>query len=62
MFFAAEEDALAEDVYRNHLLRSDGGAKRLALPGEPLAGLDVELVLVLEAAEQPAASARDLTD
>src|ERR1041385_1851811 len=60
LLLAPEKDPLPEDVDRDHLLRSAGRAQRLALLGEPLPRGDVELVLVLEAAEQPPAPARDL--
>ena len=60
MLLAPEKDPLAEDVHRHDLLHADRGPHALPLAGESLAGLDVELVLVLEAAEQPPATARDL--
>src|ERR1051326_4573153 len=60
LLLAPEKDPLPENVDRDHLLRSAGRAQRLALLGEPLPRGDVELVLVLEAAEQPPAPARDL--
>ena len=60
LFLAPEEDPLAEDVDRDDLLGADRGSQGLAFLGEALAGGDVEVVLVLEAAEQPAAPAGDL--
>src|SRR5947199_8992784 len=57
---AAERYLFREDVHREDLLQPDAGAQRLAFLGEPLAGLHVEIVLVAEAAQQPAAPAGDL--
>src|SRR5690606_14486237 len=55
-----EEDPLAEEVHGHHALRAPPGAQRLAGAGEALARGDVEVVLVLEAAEQAAAPAGNL--
>ena len=55
-----EENPLAEDVDCDDLLRPDRCSQGLSLLGEALSGGDVEIMLVFEAAEQPAASARDL--
>ena len=60
VLLVAEEDPLPEDIDRDHLLRTDRCPQRLALLGKPLAGGDVEIVLVLEAAEQPATAAGNL--
>src|SRR5258708_36336589 len=56
----AERHGLAEDVHRQHALRPRAGAQQPPLFGEALAGLHVEVVLVTQTAEQPAAAARDL--
>ena len=57
----AQVHPLAEDVDRDHLLGARAASRRV-LPslGKRLRAVDVELVLVLEAAEQPAAAAGDL--
>ena len=60
VLLAPEEDPLPEDVDRDHPLAPRGRAQGLALLGEPPPRGDVELVLVLEAAEQAAAAAGDL--
>src|SRR5687768_13132616 len=60
VLLAAQEYPLAEDVDRHDLFRADRGLERFAFLGEALPRLHVELVLVLEAAEEPAAAAGDL--
>ena len=60
MLLAPEEHPLAEDVHRDDALGAPRGREGLSLLGEAPAGGDIELVLVLEAAEQATASARDL--
>src|SRR5712671_3308668 len=60
MLLAPEEDPLPEDVHGDHPLGAARGGDRLALLGEAPPGGDVELVLVLETAEEPPAAARDL--
>jgi hypothetical protein len=59
-FFTAEEDPLAENVDGNDPFLAAVGAQRLSLLGKALARGDIELMLILEAAEQPAASAGNL--
>jgi len=60
VLIASEGDPFPEDVHRHDSLGASARAEHLALLGKPLAGLHIELVLVLEAAEQPAAPTRDL--
>ncbi len=61
-FLVPEEDSLPEQVDRHHLFRPAGGDDHPAFLGEPLPGGHVELVLVLEAAEQaPAARPKSAT-
>jgi hypothetical protein len=57
VLFIPEKYALTKDVYGNHLLRPNCRFHGLALLGKPLPGGNVELVLVLEAAEQAATPA-----
>jgi hypothetical protein len=57
---AAQVDPLPEDVDRDHLLGAAQGRDRLALARKALPRGDVELVLVLETAEQAPAPAGDL--
>jgi len=57
---AAEEDALAEDVDRDHFFLALCGLQHLAFAREALAGRDVELMLVPQTAEQAATAAGDL--
>ncbi len=60
VFLAAQEDPLPEDVHRDDLLGPRDVASIFPSLGKRLPRRDVELVLVLEAAEQPAAAAGDL--
>jgi hypothetical protein len=60
LLVTAEKHPLSEDVHRHHALGALTGAERLALLGEPFTRCDIELVLVLETAEQAAAAAGDL--
>src|SRR5260370_30843110 len=59
-FVPAQRHALAKDVHRQHTLEADAGAEHLAFLGKALAALHVEVVLVMQAAQQPPARARDL--
>ena len=52
LVLASEKHALAENIYGDHLLQTGGGLDALPLSGEALARGDVELMLVLETAEQ----------
>src|SRR5512143_2952583 len=56
----AQRDAVAEDIHGQHPLGPYGGLQHLPFLGEALAALDIEVVLVVEAAQQPAAGAGDL--
>jgi hypothetical protein len=46
-----EEDPLAKDIDRDHSLGADRRPQRLPFLGKTLASGDIEVVLVLEAAE-----------
>src|SRR3954468_9934382 len=60
VLLVSEKDPLPEYVDGDDLLGAHRCSKGLPLLGEALAGGDIKVVLVLEAAEQPAASAGDL--
>src|SRR5205085_10792124 len=57
---AAQCHALAKDIVRDNLLLAAAGAQQLSLLREAFALLDIELVLVAEAAHEATARARDL--
>src|SRR5690606_35209951 len=55
-----ERHALAPDIHADHLLASERRLQRASLAREPLAGCDVRVVLVGEAAHEAPAAAGDL--
>src|SRR6185503_14747253 len=57
---AAQGDALAKDVHAHDFFFANSGDDDLSFLRKTLAALDVKLVLVAQAAHQPAARPRDL--
>src|SRR5690606_23733364 len=55
-----QEDAFPPDIHRDHLFPADGRHQGAALAREPLARLDVRIVLVGETAHETPAAAGDL--
>jgi len=60
VFLVPEEYALAKDIYRDHLLRPHRSLQRFAFLREALARGDVKVVLVFQAAKEPATASGDL--